>query len=568
MIFGSLIKGHKKITTANTLFTTSTSSRKTALRDVLILLVLSYAAFWWNLGKLGLVDPDEPFYALTGREMVQSGDWMTPQIFGAPQFEKPIFYYWLLAGSYRAFGESEFTGRFPTAVAATVLVLLTYAFARRVFNPRAGLIAGLFMTGGLELCFMGRLMLTDIPLAVFITASLFCYWLAIEEPERRNRWVFLHLVFTGFAVLTKGPIGSLVPLFATLSYTWLGRRPWVLRGRGLWLGLAAYATIVFPWYGLMLVKHGWKFVDEFFYRDNWLRFIRAEHKSNNHFWYYPGVLLLGSIPWLPAALLAFRRLVFQWKENPAMLFVACWFVPNLLFLTLAQSKLPSYGFYLFIPLAFLIGASLDSVLSNGFQKPVEKGMVIGAAVFQAIVIFVVPFIKAAQPFAVSMWAFSAVLAAACLAVCFQKYRLWLTATVLSSIVFIGCSFTFSYHELEDMVSIRPVARQMVASKKPGEPFLAGKFAIRGIAYYTNETASVLSGNAHPFWADHPLTVVVGRKGLKELLEKYPTALCTMRKADWGTFSKSPAFAETGEWIGESLLIRASRTIPMEPRARK
>ena len=531
-------------------------------RDVLILLLLSSVAFWWNLGKLGLVDPDEPFYALTGREMVQSGDWLTPQIFGAPQFEKPIFYYWLQAGSYCLFGESEFAGRFPAALSATLLVLLTYAFARRVFNPRAGLIAGLFMAGGLELCFMGRLMLTDIPLAVFITASLFCYWLALEEPERRNRWIFWHLFFSAFAVLTKGPVGSLVPLFATVSFTVFGRRPWVLKGRGLWLGLAAYAVIVFPWYGLMIAKYGWKFVDEFFYRDNWLRFIRAEHKSNNHFWYYPGVLLLGSIPWLPAALLAFRRLLFGMRANRGILFTGCWFIPNLLFLTAAQSKLPSYGFYLFVPLAFLIGAALDSVLSDGFQTRAEKRMVIGAAAFQALATFAAPFLKAAQPFAIPVWAFSAVLTAALAALCLRQYRLWLTATVLSSVVFIGCALTFSFEAVENMVSIRPIARKMVAMQTAGEPFLAGKFAIRGIVYYTNEKVAVLSGSEHPFWADHPLEVVVRRPGLAKLLTKYPTALCTMRRADWSIFRKSSAFGDSGEWIGESLLIRASRETPV------
>ena len=533
------------------------------MRDILLLLLLCFAVFWWNLGKLGLIDPDEPFYALTGRELVQSGDWLTPHIFGAPQFEKPIFYYWLQAGSYSAFGESEFAGRFPAALSATSLVLLTYAFARRVFSARAGLIAGLFMAGGLELCLMGRLMLTDIPLAIFVTAALFCYWLALEEPERRNRWIFWHLFFSAFAVLTKGPIGSLVPLFTTLSFTWLGKRPWVLRGRGLWLGLAAYAVIVFPWYGLMIAKYGWKFVDEFFYRDNWLRFIKAEHPSNNHFWYYPGVLLLGSIPWLPAVLLAFRRLIVGLRTNPAMLFVGCWFIPNLLFLTAAQSKLPSYGFFLFVPLAFLVGESLDSVLSHGFQTRAEKWMVIGAAAFQALATFAAPFLKAAQPFAIPVWAFCAVLTFAWAALCLRQYRLWLTATVLASVVFIGCALTFSFEALENMVSIRPIARKMIAMQKTDEPFLAGKFAIRGIVYYTNHPVAVLSNKQHPFWADHPLEVVVQKRGLATLLETHPTALCTMRRADWGTFSKSTAFGtvDPGQWIGESLLIRAYRTTP-------
>jgi len=535
--------------------------RQSLLRDLLLLLFFSYTAFWWNLGKLGLIDPDEPFYALTAREMVQSGDWLTPQIFGAPQFEKPILYYWLQAGSYRVFGESEFTGRLPAALAATVLVLLTYAFARRLFNARAGLMAGLFMTGGVELCFMGRLMLTDIPLAVFITASLFCYWLAQEEPERRDRWIFWHMVFTGFAVLTKGPIGTLVPLFATVSFTLVARRPWVLRGRGFWWGAGAYAVIVFPWYGLMMAQHGMKFVEEFFYRDNWLRFIKAEHPSNNHWWYYPGVLLLGSIPWLPAVLLAVRRFVGGLRMDRPMRFVGCWFIPNLLFLTATQSKLPSYGFFLFVPLALLVGAALDSLLSHGFQTRAEKRMVLGAALLQAVVLFAVPFASAARPFAVPVWAFAGVLIAAFVALTLKRYRFWLGATTLSTGVFIVCALSFCFEPMEAMVSIRPIARKMVEMQKPGEPFLAGKFAIRGIIYYTNQPkVAVLSRKAHPFWADHPLEVVVGLNGLEKLLAARPTALCTMRRADWKTFSKSTAFdpVDRGEWFGESLLIRASR----------
>ena len=524
-----------------------------------MLLLASYIAFWWSLGKLGLVDPDEPFYALTGREMVQSGDWLTPHIFGAPQFEKPIFYYWMLAGSFRLLGESESTGRLPTALAATVLVLLTYGFARRVFNARAGLIAGLFMAGGLELCLMGRLMLTDIPLAVFITASLFCYWLALEEPERRDRWIFWHMVFTGFAVLTKGPIGTLVPLFTTLSFTWFGKRPWALRGRGLWLGLAAYAVIVIPWYGLMMTWHGWKFVDEFFYRDNWLRFFRAEHKSNNHFWYYPGVLLLGSIPWLPAVLLAFRRMIAGLRTERPVLFVGCWFLSNLLFLTAAQSKLPSYGFYLFVPLAFLIGMALDSVLSHGFQTRGERGMVIGGAVFQAVGISVAPFVPVVHPFGPAVWPFAGVLIAALAALCLRRYRLWLGATVLSSMTFIVCAFSVCFEPIESMLSIRPVALKMTAMQQKGEPLLAGKFGLRGLVYYAHQPVSVISGNPHPFWADHPVFVVVGPEGLSRFLEEHSTALCTMRRGDWKNFSASNLFRKSsGEWMGENLLIRAER----------
>ncbi|MDD5349614.1 MAG: glycosyltransferase family 39 protein [Chthoniobacteraceae bacterium] len=535
--------------------------RRSALRDILLLLLLCYAAFGWNLGKLGLIDPDEPFYALTGREMVQTGDWMTPRIFGQPQFEKPIFYYWMLAGSYRVFGESELSGRLPAAVAATLLVLLTYAFAKRVFNARAGLLAGVFLTGGLELCLMGRLMLTDIPLALFITAALYCYWRALEEPERSGRWIFWHLVCTGFAVLTKGPIGSLVPLFTMLAFNHFGKRPSILRGRAFWWGAAAHAAIVVPWYGLMLAEHGWKFMDEFFYRDNVLRFFKAEHPANNHWWYYPGLLLLGSIPWLPAVLLALRRMVFGMRDNTGILFAACWLLPNLLFLTLAQSKLPSYGYYLFVPLAFLAGAALDSLLSHGFQTRGEKALVLCGAVVQAAAALIAPLLPVAKPFAATVWAFGAVLAVAAVALALRRFRFWMGATAMATVVLIGCALTVSFSPVEEMVSIRSTALKMKAQRQADEPLLAGKFAMRGVVYYTNLPVSVLSGSGlHPFWADHPVTIINGKKGLAQLLETTPSALCTMRKADWNTFRKSSAFETPGpdQWSGESLFIRARR----------
>lgn len=535
--------------------------RRITLRDVLILLLLCYAAFGWNLGKLGLIDPDEPFYALTGREMVQTNDWLTPRIFGEPQFEKPIFYYWMLAGSYRLFGESEWSGRLPAAVAATLLVLLTYAFARRVFNARAGLLAGVFLVGGVEICLMGRLMLTDVPLALFITAALYCYWRALEEPERSGRWVFWHLVCTGLAVLTKGPIGSLAVLFTMLAFGHFGKRPSILRGRAFWWGVAAHAAIVVPWYGLMLTDYGWKFVDEFFYRDNVLRFFKAEHPANNHWWYYPGLLLVGSVPWLPAVLLAARRAAAGWRTQPGVLFAVCWLVPNLLFLSAAQSKLPSYGYYLFVPLAFLAGAALDALLERDFEAPLEKPLVLGGAALQAVAALAAPLLPAAKPFALTLWAFGGAMALAALALAFRRYRLWLGTTALSSVVLVTGAMTVSFDRVEEMVSIRSTALEMKAQRRGNEPLLAGKFALRGVAYYTGLPVAVLStSGAHPFWADHPVTVIDGKRGLAELLATTPTALCTMRRSDWATFRKSPVFAPPGpdQWKGESLFIRAVR----------
>lgn len=181
--------------------------------------------FWARLGRIGLIDPDEPFYAVTAQEMLQGGDWVTPKIFGEPQFEKPVFYYWLVAASFKIFGVNEWAGRLPSALPGTLMVFLVCAFTARVWNRRAGLLAGVVLASGLEYAIMSRLMLTDIALALFIAGGMFCYWLAMEDPEKRTRWVLLHFAFGGLAMFIKGPVGAIASLLATVTFSLVMKRP-------------------------------------------------------------------------------------------------------------------------------------------------------------------------------------------------------------------------------------------------------------------------------------------------------------------------------------------------------
>src|ERR1700712_311225 len=149
--------------------------RDSVRRDAIILFLVCSLVFWWRLGSLGLIDPDEPFYAQTSREMVATGDWVTPQIFGHPQFEKPILFYWLTGASFKLFGGSEFSARVSSALPATVLVWLVYGFGIGFCGRRAALLSALVLATGLEFAIMSRLMLTDIALALFIAGALFSY---------------------------------------------------------------------------------------------------------------------------------------------------------------------------------------------------------------------------------------------------------------------------------------------------------------------------------------------------------------------------------------------------------
>ena len=553
-----------------------TSTFKT--RDLLLLLLLCAVAYWWRLGTVGLIDPDEPFYAQTAREMVETGDWMTPRIFGHPQFEKPIFFYWMTAASYRVFGQTEFAGRIPSALPATLMVLLVYGFGVRFANRRAGLLAAVVLGTGFEFAIMSRLMLTDIALALFIAASMFCYWLAMEDEEHRGRWVVWHFVWAGMAVLTKGPFASFVMLLATVSYAVAMKRPSPYRGRALWVGIAAYLLINAPWYGAMFAWYPRPFWDEFFVRDNFLRLIRAEHPANNHWWYYVLLLTFGSVPWMPMVVAASVRAGRGLRHDARLAFLWCWILSSLVFLTLAQSKLPSYIFYVFVPLALVIGLMLDDILTRGFRSAGEKRLLLALGVLQCLVALAAPgmgWLRAAgvavlpklaqlsdtaKPFAAP-----ALLVVGCLAlglVLLWRGRLvpWLAAHALATVGLIVGALSWSLDHVDAFSSARPVARKMMAERRGDEPLLSGKFLARGIHFYTRQPVTVLASKAQPFWAAHPVAVVAGRKGLAEFLKTNPSVLCTLRRSEWPQWEKSEVgkFAGEPQWSGDNVIVRFAK----------
>src|SRR5262249_38979733 len=140
-------------------------------RDLLLIALLCGLFFFWRLGHLPLIDPDEPFYALTTREMLAARDWVVPRIFGHPQFEKPPMVYWLMMSSMSVLGQNEAAARLPMAASAAALAFAVYAFGARHFGRRAALVSAVVLTTGVQFMITSRLVLTDMIFALFTSAS-------------------------------------------------------------------------------------------------------------------------------------------------------------------------------------------------------------------------------------------------------------------------------------------------------------------------------------------------------------------------------------------------------------
>lgn len=156
-------------------------------RITLPLLLLAALTFLAGLGRGAVTDADEAFYAESSREMVLSGDWVTPHYNYQPRFQKPILYYWLTSVTYLVFGPTEFAARLWAALAGFGLVLVTAACGRRWYDETTGLLAGAIVATNFGYVSIGRMALPDLPLTFCITLSIWAAFVSTLESERSAR---------------------------------------------------------------------------------------------------------------------------------------------------------------------------------------------------------------------------------------------------------------------------------------------------------------------------------------------------------------------------------------------
>lgn len=183
-----------------------------------LFLVAALQLFAGNSSLL-VTDNVEANYALTAKEMVLSGDWLSPQIYGHYWYDKPIFFYWLTALAYKLFGFTEFASRFfPALFGLASMGLLAWG-GSRLYNAHTGFYSALILVSSVEFFLISKSIITDAVLFFFFSATLLYFYLGYREGKARY-WYLMYAA-AGFAVLTKGPIGVLLPgLIITIFLLW------------------------------------------------------------------------------------------------------------------------------------------------------------------------------------------------------------------------------------------------------------------------------------------------------------------------------------------------------------
>lgn len=309
---------------------------------------ISVIIVFFNLGGLPLLDPDEPVYAETPKEMIAFNDYISPRIYGEYWYDKPPMYYWLVAGSFKLFGVNEFAARFPSAFLGVICILSVYFFAAKLFSRETGVASALVLATSIEYFYLTKAAVTDITLLLFLSLSLLCFL---------DKKYYSMYIFAGLATVTKGPIGFLFPGGIIFMYLLATRSFAQLKKMKLGIGIVLYALFALPWYGAMYSLHGSAFVDTFLGFHNITRFTSPEHPEGVLWYYFIPVLILGFFPWTAILVQSvwtsltdsrteeYRKLVF--------LNIWAWFI--FLFFTVSRTKLVSYILPMYPPLAIIAG---------------------------------------------------------------------------------------------------------------------------------------------------------------------------------------------------------------------
>jgi 4-amino-4-deoxy-L-arabinose transferase-like glycosyltransferase len=363
-----------------------------AKRGTVLLFLAVVAFYFYGLGHIPFVGPDEPRYAQVAREMLRRHDLITPTLGGLPWFEKPALLYWMMIASFKLFGVSEWAARLPAALSGLITLGAVYCLGNRIerayfegSSRREGIPLGfccaLAAATMIGIVVFSRAASFDILLTMTTTCAFTFYVsYALEEDDsygaergaKHLRWYLAGFyVFVGLSLLAKGLIGLVIAIgVLTLFYLFQRKLPTRKTLISVLWGLPLALIVAGTWYVPVVMKNGWPFIDQFFIQHHFARYVSNKYRHHEPIYYYLVVIPLLSLPWtvfLVAALresrhwLPRRRLGGNGSEDHLdrlRVFALAWLLFPLVFFSFSGSKLPGYILPVLPAIALLVGERL------------------------------------------------------------------------------------------------------------------------------------------------------------------------------------------------------------------
>ncbi|MDE2600006.1 MAG: glycosyltransferase family 39 protein [Rhodocyclaceae bacterium] len=341
-------------------------------RSGLWLLLFAYAFVWFALlGYRPLMHPDEGRYAEIPREMVASGDFVTPRLDDLKYFEKPPLQYWATAIAFKVAGENQWAARFWPGLTGFLTVLLTFFTARRLYGERVGLYAAAILASTVFLGAMGRMITLDMGFAFFLQLSLTGLLFA-NLPDAgaaaRRRWMLVVWAGLALAVLSKGIVALVLGGGVLVGYSVITRDLSLWR-RFEWVrGGLLFLAITAPWFILVSLRNH-EFAYFFFLHEHFARFLSKVHGRYQPDWYFLALLPPLLLPWTTLVLQGWWR---AWRREGAGFqphwLLGLWALLVIGFFSLSQSKLTAYILPMVPALAILAGRYAEQCSAQALRR--------------------------------------------------------------------------------------------------------------------------------------------------------------------------------------------------------
>ena len=366
--------------------------------STIVILLGVFLSFYFNLGSVALFNLDEGAFGEATREMVESGNYLTTYLNGALRFDKPILIYWLQALSVHIFGLGEFALRLPSALSATLWVVVLYRFVKSHYDQNIAFLSAFMMATSLQITIIAKASIADALLNLLIASSMFLLYNYYLHRDKLLLYLLFFLI--GLGVLTKGPVAILIPIMvSSIFFT-------IKRELKLWfamvfnpIGILIFLAVAMPWYTLEYLDQGERFIDGFFFKHNLNRFNTSLEGHSGSLLYFIPVVLVGLIPYTTILLRSIVD-IRSWFRDDLTLFLIIWFGSVFIFFSLSGTKLPHYVIYGYTPLFVLMALSIEKIRSDLWLLLPPMILFAILLILPHIVPFAEPYIK--KPFVRAM----------------------------------------------------------------------------------------------------------------------------------------------------------------------
>ena len=355
--------------------------------SMLLPLLLTGILYLGTTTGRAVIDYDEGYYAQAAKHMVEHGDWVTPYANGVRFLEKPPLLYWLTAASFSVFGINEFALRLPTALAVIALVWIVMRTARRAFNERGALIAGLCAAFSAGTYLFTRETLHDIWLVLFIALAMHAFFEWYSDPQHPLRHALIFFAAIAGAMMCKSLIGVAFPV-GIIALFYLISREWPKWGAmHLLPGSLLFLLLTAPWHWLAEIRNP-GFLNFFFVGEQFLRFFSK--RDPPILWSVPlltfwALVLVWFFPWtafLPAAFVENRK-SSEPRQGALVKLALAWIVVILGFFSVTD-RLEHYALPVLPALSLLVAGALAKTGESKSIRWAFRGLaLLGVMVFAA-----------------------------------------------------------------------------------------------------------------------------------------------------------------------------------------